>query len=152
MAIGDEVLAVASLVVPAWGAFAFGIVLGWITYRTLRHMEGKPTWQDLSTILGILLGAAVTTIFGEPTVFGSYCLGLAAGFFGYLGASLRMMNDWKQRAAAQYAKDKTLPPDPPAELNIARWMGAHGLTDKTKVELAPQPGASIGRSPPKQND
>lgn len=137
MAFLADLLRVAPVVVPSWGALAFGAVMGWIAYRTLRFMETKPTWQDLATIAATLLGATITTIFRDPTVFGAYCIGLAVGFFAYLLVSHRAQEAWKKRAAAQYARDKTLPPDPPASLDVSRWMGER--------ESLP-----VGQSPPKR--
>lgn len=72
------------------GACAFGVVMGWITYRTLRHSEVKGL-GDIATVLGTLGGAAVTTLFPiETGAFGAYCIGLAVGFFGYLGTAIYM--------------------------------------------------------------
>jgi len=66
------------------GAFCFGLVVGWITYRTLRRT--KPTGlSDISTVIGAVGGAAVISLFPkEGGAFSSYCIGLAVGFFGYL--------------------------------------------------------------------
>lgn len=67
-----------------FGAICFGLVIGWITYRTLRRREGAVGLTDLATVLGAVGGGAVTALFGRPDVFGAYAVGLAAGFFGYL--------------------------------------------------------------------
>jgi len=65
------------------GGLCFGLVIGWITYRTLRRKDGAAALSDISTVLGAVGGAAVTKLFpGE--VFGYYSVGLAIGFFGYL--------------------------------------------------------------------
>ncbi|MFJ1543375.1 hypothetical protein ACIODS_33080 [Micromonospora chalcea] len=66
------------------GAACFGLVIGWITYRTLRRRQGPVRLTDISTILVAVGGGAVTTVFGEPQIFGWYAIGLAVGFFGYL--------------------------------------------------------------------
>lgn len=66
------------------GALAFGLVMGWVTYGTLRRAE-RSSLTDLSTILGIIGGAAVLDLFPvESGAFGAYAIGLAMGFFGYL--------------------------------------------------------------------
>jgi len=68
-----------------WGAFAFGVVLGWFTYFTNRYRKGEVQFTDLATLLGVIGGGAVTALFGDAktTLFGAYGLGLAAGFFAY---------------------------------------------------------------------
>jgi hypothetical protein len=70
------------------GAFCFGLVVGWITYRTLRRKEGASALSDISTVVGAVGGAAVTGLFKSDNLFGLYCIGLAVGFFGYLIISL----------------------------------------------------------------
>ena len=69
------------------GAFAFGLVIGWTTYRTLRrHNTGL---GDIATVIGAVGGAAVTALFpAETGAFGAYCIGLALGFFGYVIVAL----------------------------------------------------------------
>jgi len=68
-----------------WGAFAFGVVLGWFTYFTNRYRKGEVQFTDLATLIGVIGGAAVTTLFGEAKsmLFGAYGIGLAVGFFAY---------------------------------------------------------------------
>jgi hypothetical protein len=70
------------------GAFCFGTVIGWITYRTLRRREGAAALSDIATVLGALGGAAVTALFNTPQLFGVYSIGLAVGFFFYLAIGL----------------------------------------------------------------
>lgn len=68
-----------------WGAFAFGVVLGWFTYFTNRYRKGEVQFTDLATLLGVIGGGAVTALFGDAktSLFGAYGLGLAVGFFAY---------------------------------------------------------------------
>lgn len=68
-----------------WGAFAFGVVLGWFTYFTNRYRKGEVQFTDLATLLGVIGGGAVTALFGDAktTLFGAYGIGLAVGFFAY---------------------------------------------------------------------
>ena len=68
-----------------YGAFGFGLVIGWFHYFVNRYRKDDVTFGDLTTIIGAVGGAAVTTLFGEagPELFGAYGVGLAAGFFGY---------------------------------------------------------------------
>jgi hypothetical protein len=65
------------------GAFCFGMVVGWVTYRTLRRKEGAATLSDISSVLGAIGGAAVTALFKNEQMFGMYSIGLAVGFFLY---------------------------------------------------------------------
>ena len=65
------------------GAICFGLVLGWVTYRTLRRKSGGAALSDISAVIGALGGGAITALFQPPDIFGAYCVGLAFGFFGY---------------------------------------------------------------------
>jgi uncharacterized membrane protein YeaQ/YmgE (transglycosylase-associated protein family) len=69
------------------GALLFGLVLGWVTYRTLRRAE-KTAVSDIATVVGAVGGGFVTQRFNDPNVFGWYAIGLAAGFFGYFVTAL----------------------------------------------------------------
>jgi len=77
------------------GAVCFGVVMGWITYSTLRRLERRAL-TDLTSIVGVLGGAAVTALFPVKSgAFGAYCIGLAIGFFAYLKtASKPGAPDW----------------------------------------------------------
>jgi hypothetical protein len=72
------------MIVPDIGAVIFGIVIGWVTYRTLRRDTVGPRLSDLATVVAAVGGAAVTALFPTPDLFGYYAIGLGAGFFGYL--------------------------------------------------------------------
>jgi NhaP-type Na+/H+ or K+/H+ antiporter len=66
------------------GALLFGLVIGWVTYRTLRRATSSGI-GDIASVIGSVGGATITGLFSkESGVFGSYCLGLALGFFLYL--------------------------------------------------------------------
>ncbi len=72
------------LVITLIGACAFGLVMGWVTYRTLRRSQVSGL-SDIATVIGAVGGAAVTALFEKGTgSFGAYCIGLALGFFLYL--------------------------------------------------------------------
>jgi uncharacterized membrane protein YeaQ/YmgE (transglycosylase-associated protein family) len=77
------------------GALCFGIVIGWITYRTLRRSQTTGL-SDISTVLGAVSGAAITALFRQDSgEFGAYCIGLALGFFAYLVVAVRKnAPDW----------------------------------------------------------
>jgi hypothetical protein len=70
------------------GAVCFGLVIGWITYRTLRWREGAAALSDIATVIGAVGGAGVMALFGEGALFGAYSIGLALGFFAYLVVTL----------------------------------------------------------------
>jgi len=65
------------------GAVCFGLVIGWVTYRTLRRNSGSTQLSDIASVLGAVGGAAVTQLFHDKTLFAGYCIGLAIGFFLY---------------------------------------------------------------------
>jgi len=66
-----------------WGAFAFGVVIGWFTYFVNRY-RAEVTLADVATVIGALGGAAVLALFpAETALFSAYGIGLAVGFFGY---------------------------------------------------------------------
>jgi hypothetical protein len=70
------------------GAATFGIVLGWIVYRSLRRQATSGV-SDISSVLGAIGGAAILGLFpARTTDFGWYSIGLAVGFFGYLLTAL----------------------------------------------------------------
>lgn len=70
------------------GAICFGVVIGWITYRTLRRKGETAGLTDIATVIGAVGGAAVTALFKAETMFGWYSIGLAAGFFLYFLVAL----------------------------------------------------------------
>jgi hypothetical protein len=71
-----------------WGALAFGIVIGWITYRTLRRGK-ESNIGDIASVIAAMGGGAVVALFPTGTdAFGIYGIGLAVGFFVYLAVSL----------------------------------------------------------------
>ncbi|UOX90431.1 hypothetical protein MUY14_07350 [Amycolatopsis sp. FBCC-B4732] len=79
------------------GAVAFGVVVGWITYRTLRRREDPAQLSDLAAVIGAVSGGAVTAIpFKDPDVFAAYSIGLAVGFFGYLFTAALLVKDRKK--------------------------------------------------------
>lgn len=65
-----------------FGPFCFGLVIGWVTYRTLRRKAEGVALGDIASVLGAIGGATIVAIF-RNAAFDSYCVGLAVGFFGY---------------------------------------------------------------------
>jgi uncharacterized membrane protein YeaQ/YmgE (transglycosylase-associated protein family) len=66
------------------GALLFGVIVGWISYRTLRRQGETVALSNIASVIAAIGGAAVTGLFNTPEIFSWYCIGLFAGFFGYL--------------------------------------------------------------------
>jgi hypothetical protein len=67
------------------GAGTFGALIGWYLYYVNRQRKSDVQLGDLTTVLGIVGGGAVTALFEAKSVmFGAYGIGLAVGFFSYL--------------------------------------------------------------------
>jgi hypothetical protein len=68
------------------GAGCFGLLVGWYVYYVNRHRRGDVQLTDVGSLIGVIGGGAVLTLFPEQTdLFGAYGIGLAIGFFGYFG-------------------------------------------------------------------
>jgi hypothetical protein len=98
------------------GAFAFGVVVGWFVYFTNRYRKGDASFADLTALIGVVGGGAVTALFGEgkTDLFGAYGIGLAIGFFAYFATLILLV----QRSGGAFAmtwfldgRRKKLPPD-----------------------------------------
>jgi uncharacterized membrane protein YeaQ/YmgE (transglycosylase-associated protein family) len=70
------------------GVLLFGLVLGWIAYRTLRLKAGTGVLADIVAVVGALIGAGIIALFRNDVLFGLYSIGLALGFFAYVGIDL----------------------------------------------------------------
>lgn len=70
--------------IAGFGALLFGLLLGWITYRTLRLKAGAGILSDIVAVAGALVGAGIIALFRSDVLFGLYALGLAIGFFAYV--------------------------------------------------------------------
>lgn len=72
------------------GAVCFGVVVGYITYRTLARTTDKAAITDLASVLGAIGGGTVLTIYGpaDGALFAMYSIGLLGGMVLYLLASL----------------------------------------------------------------
>jgi hypothetical protein len=71
--------------IPIFGAAALGCIIGWLVYYINRYRKADVQFGDLTTVIGIIGGAGVTSIFGgaDKSLFGAYGIGLFVGFFGY---------------------------------------------------------------------
>ncbi len=75
------------------GALLFGVVIGWVTYRTLRRTNETVSLSNIATVIGAVGGAAVTALFKDAALFAWYCVGLFIGFFAYLIIGVTILKD-----------------------------------------------------------
>jgi hypothetical protein len=82
-------------VLPLAGAFCFGLVVGYITYRSLARTTAKASISDLATVIAAIGGGTVTLLFGgaDGNMFGLYAIGLAVGFVLYFVVLRRYLKD-----------------------------------------------------------
>lgn len=66
------------------GAGGFGALVGWHVYFINRYRKAEVQITDLATLVGVLGGGAVLSLFPAGTdLFGAYGIGLFAGFLSY---------------------------------------------------------------------
>lgn len=66
------------------GVICFGLLVGFITYRTLIRSTRNSSVSDLATVIGSVGGGAVTAIVKPGTnLFGWYAIALLVGFAVY---------------------------------------------------------------------
>ena len=84
------------MTLEGWGALCFGVVVGWVTYRTLRRSTDKVGLSNIASVIAAIGGGAVTALFKSPEMFSIYSIGLAAGFFLYLilGNTIFKNTEW----------------------------------------------------------
>ncbi|WP_159041831.1 hypothetical protein [Streptomyces aureus] len=112
-----------------WGAGAFGAVIGWIAYRTLRRAANAPRITDLITVIAALGGGAViNTQFAEPDLFACYGIGLFVGFFAYFVVGL-LVDRSERKAQAKREKAQI-----PAQATQAVEATPAGTTDRVGAE------------------
>jgi hypothetical protein len=90
------------------GAIFFGFAIGWIAYRILRLRAGAAGLSDFFTILGVIGGAAVITLFKSDVLFGLYSVGLVIGFFAYFSVGLMLYG----KQEVQPWRIEQIPPTP----------------------------------------
>jgi len=79
------------------GPGCFGLVVGWVCYRTLRRKAEGVALGDIAGVIGAIGGATVVALF-KSGAFDAYCIGLAIGFFAYF--IVGMIIDKSNRKAA----------------------------------------------------
>ena len=101
------------MVIVNIGSVCFGLVVGFITYRTLVHSNDKASISDLAAVLAAVGGGAVTALFPEGSEsFGYYAIGLAVGVAAYLIVALRLRKDPLEILSAPAAGPNPAPPPP----------------------------------------
>jgi len=148
-----------------WGAFAFGVVVGWFVYFTNRFRKGEAALTDISTLLAVIGGGAVTALFGEgkTDLFGAYGLGLAVGFFAYFATLIALVKTSKGAFAMTWFLDgrrrklgqnEEIPPDTrptvaPMDVRrstMARAAAAFGVGAQVVADTTPLATASEERN------
>ena len=102
------------MVIAGLGAILFGVLIGWLAYWILRLRAGAFALSELVTLLGVLGGAAVMSLFKDEALFGWYAVGLVLGFGGYFAASLLLHG--KQALEPWRLARNSPPSEPPANL------------------------------------
>ena len=79
------------------GAIFFGLVIGWISYRTQRLTAGTNLLSAIAVIIATVGGAAVVTLLKDEIMFGWYAIGLVIGFLVSfaLGLGLYGKQEWQ---------------------------------------------------------
>lgn len=72
------------------GSICFGVVVGYITYRTLARAAAGAAVSDIASVIAAVGGGAVTILFDpqQSDAFGWYSIGLLTGMGLYLVLSL----------------------------------------------------------------
>ncbi len=74
-----------------FGALSFGMVVGYLTYRTLIRTVAKSTLDDLAAVVGVIGGGVITSLYGPETHrFGWYAVGLPVGMAVFFLAFWKM--------------------------------------------------------------
>jgi len=99
------------------GAGGFGALIGWLVYYTNRYRRGDVQFSDLVTLVGVIGGGAVLTLFPAKTdLFGAYGIGLFVGFFGYFAVLLLMVRASASFTLEWFLDGRRIPPAPPFEV------------------------------------
>lgn len=81
----QEATEVSASTLQLFGAGGFGAIIGWYVYYINRYRKDDVQFSDLASVIGIIGGGAVLTLFEPQTdLFGAYGIGLFIGFFSYL--------------------------------------------------------------------
>lgn len=72
--------------VIAAGAVCFGVVVGYVTYRSLARSGPTSSVSDIAAVIGAVGGGVVTSVFdpAKGDSFGYYSIGLLVGMGVYV--------------------------------------------------------------------
>lgn len=128
------------------GAVGFGMLIGWYVYYINRYRKDDVQLSDLVTLIGVIGGAAILTLFPQGTdLFGAYGIGLVIGFFGYFVVLLvfvaRSRNfdvDWFLDGRRIAAKDPyVIPGDIGQTVRPMETRATNGKVEQHKEEANP---------------
>lgn len=88
-----DILTILAKAISLLGALSFGLVIGWLTYRTIRRTKDDASLQDIPSIIAALGGATILSLFKVGEMFGMYSIGLAIGFFCYYWAVKKNLSE-----------------------------------------------------------
>lgn len=142
-----------------FGAFGFGLILGWYVYYVNRYRKGDIQMSDITTLVGAIGGAAVLSLFeSKSDLFGAYGAGLAIGFFAYFSVLVVLVARSPNFTADWFLDGRRRDPDPGwgyAQENQPRPPMAlppmtqfHG-TNPANVQNFYVGSADVGETPPK---
>jgi hypothetical protein len=124
-----------------WGAFAFGMILGWFLYFINRYRTGDIQLSDITTVVGAIGGAAVLKLFPEETdLFGAYGIGLASGFFSYFLILLALVSKSPNFTADWFLDGRRRDPD-------EGWGYPPGTPQRPQIAMAQPPTGFHGNNP-----
>ncbi len=125
------------MVVAGFGAFFFGLLLGWIAYRTLRLKVGTGILADIVALAGVLVGAAITALFRIDVLFGLYSIGLIIGFFAYVVLDLlysdQGVSSWRMVVIPPSAASVPPPDAHASEIGTGAGTGTGTETEGTDI-------------------
>jgi hypothetical protein len=94
------------------GSIAFGLLIGYIAYRTLILTTDRTSISDLTTVIAAVGGGAVTAVITpQSSNFGWYAIGLLAGFAGY------GLLYWRLHGTAEFARVMGHGPQPSSRVS-----------------------------------
>ncbi len=99
-----------SPLVESIGAACFGVVTGYVTYRTLARSTASPQVSDIAAVVAAIGGGAVTALFPQrdSDAFGWYAIGLPIGMAVYL-LLFRLLHDRSDTATVLTRDDDITP-------------------------------------------
>lgn len=103
-----------------FGVLCFGLVIGWISHRTLRLSATPIILSDVATIVEVVGSALVVALLKSDVLFGLYAIGLILGFFVYFLVALQLygkqdMVPWPNFRLPRFRVTAPQPVQPPVD-------------------------------------